>query len=174
MHLIVAYAGTPAKAHPQAPVMADDAQSIDWAAIAPQLARIASTWTTTQAWTMPPTSYSVPHEVAWGKAVGACTDDGRVPWAAMLAAQDGVALTDPCALLSFMHWRVTPSGLLGEHPDALGLNEQESAALAQAVEPWIREAGFAVHRGLHGRLYVSHPDLGSLRTASLAHACLAL
>jgi hypothetical protein len=168
MHLIVAWAGQHLHATAVAPS--------PWTTQTPALAHIASTWHRGPMQTSAPGSYNMPHEWAWARACGACTDDGLVPYAQALVGEGAHLSTLPDAqqpregprgLLTLTHWQVTPNGLIGAPPSACALTTAEHAALLDAIEPWLRGDGFALHRLGLDRTVVHHEALATLRTASL-------
>jgi hypothetical protein len=114
---------------------------------------------------------SMPHERAWARAHGLSAADGLIPWATQAADEDGAGqATTPWALLSPTHWRVTTDHVALIDPQALGLTIDHSRALWATAAAWLTQCGFATHWGSATRWYVSHPDLGSLATASLHRA----
>lgn len=121
---------------------------------------------------------SMPHErvlaaeMGW---TGATADaapaeaDGLLPWAAWWAAQDGVQL-DPAqcwGLLSPGHWLMGRDHLTLLDPASLGLSEDESRTLLEAVRPLFEEDGWTLQWGAAQRWYAAHPSLQGLPTASL-------
>lgn len=121
---------------------------------------------------------SMPHErvlaaeMGWqGAAADAASADadGLQPWAAWWAAQDGVQL-DPAqcwGLLSPGHWLMGRDHLTLLDPASLGLSEDESRTLLEAVRPLFEEDGWTLQWGAAQRWYAAHPSLQGLPTASL-------
>jgi hypothetical protein len=115
---------------------------------------------------------SMPHErvlgaeLGWHEANGA---DGLLPWAAWWAARDGVQL-DPnrvWGLLSPGHWLMGRDHLTLLDPQTLGLSDDESRALLEAVRDLFESDGWTLQWGAASRWYASHESLRGLPTASL-------
>jgi len=113
---------------------------------------------------------TMPHErvlaadMAWPDAA-----DGLLPWARWWAAQDGVTL-DPAltwGLLSPGHWLMGRDHLTLLDPATLGLNDDDSRALFDAVRPLFDSDGWTLAWGAASRWYAAHPSLEGLPTASL-------
>jgi len=106
----------------------------------------------------------MPHERAHAQALG-WPADGPWPFAALaLQAQDAT----PTAWLTPCHWRIGMDRVHMLAPAALGLGEDESQALLQAVQPWLAQDGLQAqwHDALHWR--VQGPLLQAVCGASLA------
>lgn len=112
---------------------------------------------------------AMPHERLLAGALGWSEPDGLQPWAAWWAAQDGLQLPpDRCwALLSPGHWLMGRDHLTLLDPASLGLTDDESRALLEALRPFFEEDGWTLQWGAATRWYASHPDLDGLSTASL-------
>lgn len=112
---------------------------------------------------------AMPHERLLAREMGWPEPDGLQPWGAWWAAQDGLTLpADRCwALLSPGHWLMGRDHLTLLDPAGLGLSEDESRALLEALRPFFEEDGWTLQWGAATRWYASHPELGGLSTASL-------
>lgn len=112
---------------------------------------------------------AMPHERLLALELGWTEPDGLQPWGAWWAAQDGLTLpADRCwALLSPGHWLMGRDHLTLLDPAGLGLSENESRALLEALRPFFEEDGWTLQWGAATRWYASHPELGGLSTASL-------
>lgn len=112
---------------------------------------------------------AMPHERLLARELGWHEPDGLQPWAAWWAAQDGLTLpADRCwALLSPGHWLMGRDHLTLLDPAGLGLGDDESRALLDALRPFFEEDGWTLQWGAATRWYASHPDLDGLSTASL-------
>ena len=112
---------------------------------------------------------AMPHERLLAGELGWPERDGLQPWAAWWAAQDGLQLPpDRCwALLSPGHWLMGRDHLTLLDPASLGLADDESRALLEALRPFFEEDGWTLQWGAATRWYASHPDLDGLSTASL-------
>ena len=115
------------------------------------------------------TSLTTPHERAWARALGWRTDaDAALPWAARLAAADGIEVGSAAwGLLTPVHWRVGSDAVHLADPRALALDEAQSRTLFEAVRPLFDSEGFTMAWGASLRWYAAHPDLAALPTASL-------
>jgi hypothetical protein len=113
-------------------------------------------------------SLTTPHERALARAIGLAGDDGRLPWAALAAARDGIAI-DALAwgLLTPVHWHVGTDQVSLADPQSLALSEAESHELLDALRPLFEEEGFALAYGAPTRWYAAHESLAALPTASL-------
>lgn len=113
---------------------------------------------------------SLPHERALARALG-WPVDSPLPWAARLAAADGVDVgTRPWGLLTPVHWRVGTDAVHLADPRALALDEAASRAAFDAVRPLFDSEGFTMAWGAPLRWYASHPMLATLSTASIERA----
>lgn len=112
---------------------------------------------------------AMPHERLLARELGWTEPDGLQPWGAWWAAQDGLTLpADRCwALLSPGHWLMGRDHLTLLDPAGLGLGDDESRALLQALRPFFEEDGWTLQWGAATRWYASHPELAGLSTASL-------
>lgn len=112
---------------------------------------------------------AMPHERLLAHALGWQEPGGLQPWGAWWAAQDGLTLpADRCwALLSPGHWLMGRDHLTLLDPAGLGLGDDESRALLDALRPFFEEDGWTLQWGAATRWYASHPDLDGLSTASL-------
>jgi hypothetical protein len=115
------------------------------------------------------TSLTTPHERAWARALGWRVDgDAALPWAAWLAAADGIDVGGAAwGLLTPVHWRVGSDAVHLADPRALALDEAQSRALFDAVRPLFDSEGFAMAWGAPLHWYGAHPDFAALPTASL-------
>jgi hypothetical protein len=111
---------------------------------------------------------STPLEHAWARAHGIAVVEGQVPIARASMRNDGLALDDePWALVSPVHAHVALDHVTIEAPRDIGLDEFESRALFDAVQPWFDSDGHRLVYGHAHRWYVSHPQLATLATASI-------
>lgn len=159
MHLIVAFAAPPPAGGPAA---------LSGLA-APVLERLLTDWAEVQRDAGDASTLSPPHERAWAAALGWPTAaDGCLPWAARLAAQDGVAAgTQAWALLTPAHCRVASDGVHLADPEALALAETDSRALLDALRPLFEREGYGLAWGAALRWYAAHPSMQGLASASL-------
>jgi hypothetical protein len=109
----------------------------------------------------------MPHERALARSLG-WPADAPLPWAARLAAADGVDVgTRPWGLLTPVHWRVGTDAVHLADPRELGLDEAASRAAFDAVRPLFDSEGFTMAWGAPLRWYASHPMLATLATVSI-------
>jgi hypothetical protein len=161
MHLIVAYAAPPQESMP------DTLPA--WAA--PALDKLLARWAEVQRDEADTSTLSPPHERAHAAALGLNGTDGCLPWAAHLAAQDGIDVgLHAWGLLTPAHWRVGSDGVHMADPEALALGVDESRALFDAVRPLFESEGYRLAWGAAQRWYAAHPSLQGLATASLDRA----
>lgn len=114
---------------------------------------------------------SPPHERALARAHGWQGGDGRWPWAALQAQADGIdPSTQPCGLLTPVHWHVGREHVTLADPVALALSAEESQALFDAVQPLFTDGPGTLHWGAPLRWYLLHPDLDGLACASIDRA----
>ncbi len=110
---------------------------------------------------------AMPHERALARALG-WPAEAPLPWAARLAAADGVDVgTRPWGLLTPVHWRVGADAVHLADPRGLGLDEAASRAAFDAVRPLFDSEGFTMAWGAPLRWYASHPMLATLATVSI-------
>ncbi|HEU5296440.1 MAG TPA: hypothetical protein VFU71_16800 [Burkholderiaceae bacterium] len=113
-------------------------------------------------------SLSTPHELAIAHALGWPLDDGRLPFAALAAAHDGVSVgTRAVGQLTPVHLHVGTDQVTLTDPAALALDAADARALFDALQPLFGDAGFVLRWGDVQRWYVEHPSLDGLATASL-------
>ena len=113
-------------------------------------------------------SLSTPHERAVARDLGWTLRDGLLPFAARLAAQDGVPDAGlPMALLSPTHWHLGTEQMSLGDPEALLLDEATSRALFDATRETFSSEGFAVYYGAPPRWYLAHESLAQMPCASL-------
>lgn len=113
-------------------------------------------------------SFSPPHERALARALGLTGDDGRLPWAAVHAAADGVEPLDLAwGELTPAHWHVGAEQVSLGNPAMLGLDEVESRELVDAVRPLFDDDGWQLVWGAPTRWYVADPSLADLACASV-------
>lgn len=155
MHWIVAYAGWPADGRQgTAPSRALDAMLGRWSIVHRDEGDLDDA--------------SMPHERAWARAVGLTPHQGLIPWAAALAADDGITFDDqPVALLSPTHWRVTADHVALLDPEALQLDAQASRSLWASVSTLLQEGGYRTQWGHATRWYASHADWSAMPSASI-------
>lgn len=111
---------------------------------------------------------SAPHERALAALFGWSGGDGELPWAAHLAAQDGIEVgTQAWGLLTPAHWHVGTDQVSLLAPEALALDEAASRELFALVAPLFESEGWALHYGAPLRWYAAHESLAGLPTASL-------
>lgn len=112
---------------------------------------------------------STPHERALATALGWRGDDGMLPWAARLAAIDGIDVggSDTAwGLITPVHWEVASDHVVLVDPAALELGEVESRALLNSARPLFDDAGWRVEYGAPLRWYAAHDSLRELACAS--------
>ena len=159
MHLIVAFAAP----------LSDAGRAALSQQAAPQLVRWLAEAVETGRDVADASSPVPPHERAHARALG-WRDDAHapLPWAARLAAQDGIAVADAAwGLLSPAHWRVGADAVHLADPRPLDLAAEASRELFDAVQPLFDSEGVAFAWGAPLRWYASHPSLAGLATASL-------
>lgn len=116
-------------------------------------------------------SLSPPHERAAAAALGLGGADGRIPWAAHLAAADGLDTGDtPAGLLTPTHWQVGSGQVDLLDPDLLELDAATSRAVFDVVRPLFESEGIALRWGAPLRWYALHESLADLPTASIDRA----
>jgi hypothetical protein len=113
-------------------------------------------------------SLSPPHERALARALGWQGADGALPFAACLAAADGVAPGDLAwGLVTPVHWHVGTDQVSLLAPESLALSATDSRDLFEAAQPLFTSEGFVLAWGAPLRWYAAHESLAGLRTASL-------
>jgi hypothetical protein len=118
---------------------------------------------------------SAPHERVLAEAHGWHGADGRWPWAAASAVDDGLRAEtdtsgDPWGLITPVHWHVGSDQIALVDPAALALTEAESHTLFDLLKPSFDAEGWSLQWGAPLRWYVRHPALAELPTASLDRA----
>lgn len=82
-------------------------------------------------------SLSLPHERALARALGLGSQDGQIPWAAALSDTP----TEPQAWFSPCHYQIGMGEVSLLPGEQLGLDEQDSRALFEALAPFCDEDG---------------------------------
>ncbi len=158
MHLLIPFAS--ALSEPAAEVVRD--------LTLPTLARLLRRLTATERDEANEYTLSPPHERALASAWGWPALDGGLPLAAHAAAADSIAVADQAwGLLTPAHWDVGRDHVTLSDPQVLGLGEDESRALFDAVRELFESEGFALAWGAPSRWYAANDTLAELRCASL-------
>ena len=111
---------------------------------------------------------SPPHERALARALALPHADGLVPWAALQADRDGIAVGDGAwAQLSPVHWRVGRDHITLADPRALELDETDSRAAFEAVRDLFESIGYRMAWGAPLRWYAGHDSFATLPSASI-------
>lgn len=128
---------------------------------------------------------SPPHEQVLAALHGWQGGDGRWPFAAWQAAQDGLPVEVPATadnladdpastagwgLVTPCHWHVGSDQVALIDPAALELGADESRALLEALRPSFEAEGWQLVWGAPLRWYARHAVLAELKTASLDRA----
>lgn len=158
MHLLIPFAAP----------LSDAGRQAAATLVLPRLQALLARWTEVQRDEADELSLSPPHERALALALGLQGASGLLPWAARNARADGVDVADLAwGQLTPAHWRLGTEQLSLFDPAALLLDEAESRALFDAVQPLFTSEGFAMHYGAPLRWYVAHESLATLATPSL-------
>lgn len=113
-------------------------------------------------------SLNPPHEQVLAACRGWQCDDGRLPFAAALARDDGVEVHDAAwGLLTPAHWHVGTDQVTLADPEDLQLDEVSSRAFLEAVHDLFASEGFVLVWGAPLRWYLAHESLAEMATASL-------
>ena len=111
---------------------------------------------------------SPPHERAWAAAQGWRGADGCLPFAAQVAAADGIEIGESAwGLVTPSHWHVGRDHVTLADPAALNLTADESRAAFAAVRELFESEDLRVEWGAPMRWYAAHDRLTDLPTASL-------
>lgn len=111
---------------------------------------------------------SPPHERALAAAWGWQGSDGALPFAALAAAADGIAVAGRAwGLVTPVHWHVGREHISMADPALLRLDAAESHALFEAVRELFESEGFGWAWGAPDRWYAAHPNLTRFPCASL-------
>jgi hypothetical protein len=109
-----------------------------------------------------------PHEHALALALGLQGGDGLLPWAALAARADGLAVGDEAwGLLTPVHWHVGTDQVSLADPHNLLLDERSARVFFDIMQKQFSSEGFAVHYVAPTRWYLSHASLRDLATPSL-------
>lgn len=113
------------------------------------------------------TDLHLPHERLHAQALGWPAQDPALPWAAWHQAQQGRHSTAPQAWMTPCHWQVGMDQVVMADPAHLGLSDDESQQLLQAMQPFLQEDG--LHVTWHSALlwHAQGPMLAGVHTASL-------
>ena len=108
-------------------------------------------------------AFSTPHERALARLLGLPADDGRIPWAALASEQP----TQPQAWFTPCHFQVGMEQVTLLPGDRIGLEEADSRALFDALEPFCAEDGIALVHESATRWHAQGEPLRDLVCASL-------
>jgi hypothetical protein len=115
-------------------------------------------------------SLNLPHEHVLAQLLGWPASDGHLPFAALLARADGLAVAadgQGWGLLTPAYWELGREQIVLTDPALLQLDEFESRALWQAVRALFDSDGWALDWGAPLRWYARHPSLSGLPSAAL-------
>ncbi len=158
MHLMIPYAAPMSEAGRQASASLK----------LPRLQALLGRWTEVDRDSADEWSLSPPHERARARALGLRGGSGQLPWAALQARADGLAVGDRAwGLVTPAHWHLGTDQVSLLDPQTLMLDEAGSKACFDAVQDLFTSAGYAVHRAAPLRWYIAHESLARLATASL-------
>lgn len=109
-----------------------------------------------------------PHEAALARSLGWAGGAGRLPWAAWLAAADGLDPGDLAwGLVTPVHWHVGSDQVSLLDPALLQLDAAGSRAFFDAVHDLFAGRGWLLRWGAPLRWYAAHESLATLATASI-------
>jgi len=113
-------------------------------------------------------SLSTPHEQALAAAFGWQGEDGALPFAAHMAAADGIDVgSHAWGLLTPVHWHVGRDHISLADPQALQLDDATSRTMFEAVRDLFESEGFRLVYATSSRWYAAHDDFDGLPCASL-------
>jgi len=119
-------------------------------------------------------SLNAPHESAIARLWGWDRPDGALPFAALLANEDGVlgALPEgkPVGLLTPCHWQVGRDQVTLADPEGTPLSEAQSRSLYEAIRPLFVSDGFELVWGANTRWYGGHDSLSNMPCGSIDRA----
>ena len=134
----------------------------------PQLSKLLATLSPTDLINGDELSFSPPHERALAAAWGWRGADGCLPFAARLAAHDGIAVGAAAwGLLTPAHWHLARDHVSLADPAALNLTAAESRNAFDAVRELFEGEGLRVEWGSALRWYAAHESLADLPCAAL-------
>jgi hypothetical protein len=157
MHLLIPFAAPLDAAGRQA------LQRLPLAALAALCHRLQPVWRDeADEWSLSP-----PHERALARALGLVGADGCLPWAARAARADGLEPGDLAwGLVTPAHWHLGTEQVSLTDPTGLALDEAESRAFFELVQPLFTDTGCLFAWGAPLRWYLAHESLATLPTAS--------
>lgn len=116
----------------------------------------------------PELSLTPPHEHVQARAWGLPVTDGQWPWAALEAAERGLATAERAwGRLTLAHWQLGTEQLTMLDPRLLALDAASGAACLDAIRPLFESEGFEFHAGAGSQALLAHPRLAGLPCASL-------
>jgi hypothetical protein len=134
----------------------------------PHLQALLGRWTEVDRDTADEWALSPPHERAQARALGLQGGSGQLPWAALQAQADGVAVGDRAwGLITPTHWHLGTDQVSLLDPQALMLDAAASRLVFDAVADLFTSAGYVLHYAAPLRWYLAHGSLAELATASL-------
>lgn len=136
----------------------------------PRLQTLLARWAEVHRDTGDERSLSPPHERARARALGLRGGDGQLPWAALQAQVDGLAVVvgeGAWGLITPAHWHLGTDQVSLLDPQALMLDAAGSLACFEALQDLFTSQGYVMRHAAPLRWYVQHPSLAQLATASL-------
>jgi hypothetical protein len=109
-------------------------------------------------------SPSMPHEMAYARALGIPSDEGKIPWAAFEAE----TLGQPCAWLHPCRLDVGMTDMVMQHVDRLQLTDAESRELFALIAPYFEQDGIELRYHSAARWLALAPQFADFECASLA------
>jgi hypothetical protein len=109
-------------------------------------------------------SLSMPHEVAYARALGLPSDEGRIPWAAF----DSGTTAQPCAWFHPCHLDVGMTDMVMQPVELLRLSDADSRELHAVVAPLMEQDGITLRFFQPQRWLAIGDAFADLECASLA------
>jgi hypothetical protein len=109
-------------------------------------------------------SLSMPHEIAYARALGLPSDEGKIPWAAFETQTFGA----PCAWVHPCHLDVGMTDMVMQPVDRLRLSDAESRELHALIAPYFEQDGIALKYHIATRWLALGAQFADFSCASLA------
>ena len=117
--------------------------------------------------TLPDSSMSACHEIAWAQALAWQVDDGQVPLAALAAQAQGLQCPSDhgWAFIDAVHWHISQGQVNLTVPNPI--TAEETSALGEAMRPFLLQDGIHLQPLLPGRWLAHAPVFKRLPSVSL-------
>ncbi len=139
-------------------------QPFETTATAFELALLTGSWKESQRIELDEDSFSMPHEIAYARALGLPSDEGKMPWAAFEAQ----TLGKPCAWVHPCRLDVGMTDMVMQPTQRLQLTDAESRELHALIAPYFEQDGIELRYNSATRWLAFGAQFEDFQCASLS------